>query len=484
MKPTVSIGVLLALVVGCGSAQQTSDAGSNESDTGAADVLDSTQSDDGVETETDESIAADVADVPIESPAIEAGGSDTDVVGSVDVDAAAVDGGFDGSDLGSDAMDSAPSPDSPAADSSADITLPTLRPCIAADVTTGSRWHTCARKSDGTAWCWGLNDHGQIGTGDLLPQLLPIQVASLGTSVAQIAAGGWHSCALKTDGTLWCWGRNDLGQLGDGTPTERLLPVQVAQLGNEVAEVRAGYQHTCARKIDGTVWCWGWNIYGALGDGTNDGSVLPGQVSSLGNGVQSISAGAFHNCAIKTDQTVWCWGYGGNGQIGDGSKTDRLTAVQVTNLGGPATAVSAGNVHTCARRADATMWCWGNNDLGAIGDGSATTRPSPANVYTLSTHVATFAAGDESTCAILDDSSLWCWGGNTYGELGDGTTTAKYAPTAVGGITDAAGVAIGWQICARRQNGSISCWGRNAEGQIGDGTTIERDSPTPVLGCQ
>ncbi|MBI4700423.1 MAG: hypothetical protein HY744_04520 [Deltaproteobacteria bacterium] len=206
-----------------------------------------------------------------------------------------------------------------------------------------SEVHTCARKADGTLWCWGSNEKGQLGDGTTKGQDCngwpckpsPQQVPALGTSVVEVSAGEGHTCARTGSQKLWCWGNNAGGQLGSGTVLPELSPVPVTALGASVVEVSAGYNHTCARKGDGTLWCWGSNGSGQLGDGTTKGqdcsgwcNALPVQVTALGTAVVEVSAGYNHTCARKQSGTVWCWGKNQLGQLGDGTTIDRPTPVQ------------------------------------------------------------------------------------------------------------------------------------------------------------
>jgi alpha-tubulin suppressor-like RCC1 family protein len=188
--------------------------------------------------------------------------------------------------------------------------------------------HTCATRSDGTLWCWGLNSEGRLGDGTTTNRLSPVQVVP-GTTWAWVAGSQFHTCATRSDGTLWCWGKNDYGQLGDGTTTNRLSPVQV---GTETtwARVAAGDQHSCATKKDGTLWCWGYNLSGQVGDNTGSMCLSPAEGQQYGescllpiqvgtdSGWDRISAGVAHTCATRTDGSLWCWGYSGNGQLGLG----------------------------------------------------------------------------------------------------------------------------------------------------------------------
>ncbi|PKN44522.1 MAG: hypothetical protein CVU59_11425 [Deltaproteobacteria bacterium HGW-Deltaproteobacteria-17] len=194
--------------------------------------------------------------------------------------------------------------------------------------------HSCVAKSDGSAWCWGNNGFGQLGDGTTTQRLTPTQVSGMTSGVSQIATGSSHTCLAKFDGSVWCWGGNWGGQLGDGTTSNRSIPVPVSGLVSETFNVVGGYNYSCAIKTDGSAWCWGWNSLGQLGDGTTIQRLVPTQVKGMTSGVSKIAAGANnggspHTCAVKTDGTAWCWGNNSSGQLGDGTTTNRYSPTQV-----------------------------------------------------------------------------------------------------------------------------------------------------------
>jgi alpha-tubulin suppressor-like RCC1 family protein len=371
--------------------------------------------------------------------------------------------------------------------------------------------HTCAYRQDGTLWCWGYNQMGQLGQGPTavvdgggVNQSSPVQATPLGATVVEVAAGSLHTCARKQDATLWCWGDNIAGQLGNGTlgwpPTFDL--VQVAPLGTSVVEVAAGANHTCARTQDGKLWCWGDNGAGQVGDGTisvGDAAsavkASPVQVASLGTGAVQVAAGNVHTCARKQGGTLWCWGHNEYGQLGDGTtggvacsgSVCKPVPVQVTGLGASVVEVSTGDGHTCARKQDGTLWCWGRNTYGALGTGmTGWKEPSPLKVASLGTDVVAVTAWGDHTCARKQDGTLWCWGKNTSGQVGEGTTASpKPLPVQVTALgASVLEVSAGREhTCARRQDGTIWCWGANYLGQLGDGTTTGKPTPVQVLAC-
>ncbi len=282
--------------------------------------------------------------------------------------------------------------------------------------------HSMALKADGTVWCWGSNLYGGLGnglTGTNNSTQSPVQTLVL-TNIKAISAGGWHSVALKQDSTVWCWGWNGDGQLGDGTTTDKAIATQVPNL-NSVKQIAAGTYHTLALKNDGTVWAWGDNLYGQLGDNTTTDRNSPVQVQGLTD-VVHIAAGRFYSLAIKSDGTVWCWGQNLYGQLGDGTTTDRSTPVQVPNLSGATTKAACGAFHTVVVKNDGTVWAWGRNTYGNLGDNTVNNSSSPVQMIGIN-DVAGVAAGTNFTIVYKTDGSFWGCGRNASGQLGDGTFT-------------------------------------------------------------
>ena len=341
-------------------------------------------------------------------------------------------------------------------------------------------YHSILLMPDGTVWTWGNNDTGQLGDGTTLSRGSPAKVAGL-AAVTAVAGGGAHTLALKADGTLWTWGSNGFGALGDGTNVDKKVPVQVTTLSS-VKGIAGGGSFSVAVKSDGTVWTWGANFSGQLGDGTTTNRVLPMQVQGL-TGVSAIAAGQFHALALKSDGTVWAWGANTNAELGDGTTTNRFTPVRVSGLTS-VSSISAGDGHSLAVRTDATLWTWGKNIWGQIGDGTNTSRAIPVQVMT---GVASAKAGGKGngaahTLAIKTDGGLWAWGYNGNGQLGDGGTTDRRLPVQIGGVFGISAISGGSLFSmALKSDGSVLTWGNDDRGQLGNRRELQRSIPTQVV---
>ena len=338
--------------------------------------------------------------------------------------------------------------------------------------------YTVILKGDGTLWAWGYNDYGQLGDGTVVDRRSPVQIGTdIDWSQIAVSGGGNHTIALKNDGMLWAWGYNQYGQLGDGTFINRLSPVQI---GTDTgwAHISAGGYHTIALKNDGTLWAWGYNDYGQLGDGTVVDRRSPVQIGTDIDWSQ-ISTGGHHTVAMKGDGTLWAWGKNDYGQLGDGTVVDRLSPVQIGTDTDWAH-ISAGGFHTMALKNDGKLWAWGRNDEGELGDGTVVDRLSPVQIGTDTdwTHIS---AGGFYTTAVKSDATLWAWGYNNEGELGDGTVVDRFSPVQIGTDTDWNQISAGgYHTIALKNDGMLWAWGYNQYGQLGDGTFINRLSPVKI----
>ena len=343
--------------------------------------------------------------------------------------------------------------------------------------------HTCLLTGDGAVWCWGANSYGQLGDGTRTNRRVPVAVIGLTSGVQAIAVGGHHTCALTAGGEVRCWGRNNYGQLGDGTTYLRTQPVPVRSLA-QATSVTAGYAHTCAGRANGTAACWGSNTSGQLGDNTATSRRLPVNVTSLTQ-VERLAAGGAHTCALLDDGAMRCWGSNYSGQLGDGTRVNRRMPVAVNGLG-VVQAIDAGGSHTCALDTAGALACWGNNYYGQLGDGTTVQRLAPVAMIGLTVPVRSFSTGLVHTCMVQEGGAAACVGWNAYGQLGDGTLANRSRPvgvselSAVTAIVAAGGLGSAGHSCAVA-DGGLKCWGKNTYGQVGDNTLVQRTVPVAVV---
>jgi alpha-tubulin suppressor-like RCC1 family protein len=351
--------------------------------------------------------------------------------------------------------------------------------------------HTCASLPDNTVNCWGDNTYGQLGTDWVLPRAFsPLAVSGV-TAATAVTGGGTYTCALLKNGKVSCWGSNISGQLGDGTTNDSFTPVAVSGVSTATTITAShgrmdSYGHTCALLSDHTVKCWGRNIVGQLGTGDTTDSYTPISVTGL-SGVVAVQAGGFHNCAIITGGTVQCWGDNALGQVGDGTlatlHTTPFTVLGISN----ATALALGGDFSCALLSGGTVKCWGGNGQGRLGDGLllqslSTPDISPPVTVVGITNAIAISAGRGHACAVLSNHTIQCWGDNSAGMLGNGMFTNSSTPVTVTGISNAIGITGGAvHTCARLADSTVQCWGDNANAQIGPGSKTNSTTPASVL---
>jgi alpha-tubulin suppressor-like RCC1 family protein len=345
--------------------------------------------------------------------------------------------------------------------------------------------HTCAIRHDGSLWCWGSDDWGELGIGGVSEAARPIQVGA--ARWRAVTSAGTHTCGLQADGSLWCWGRNNASQLGlANTSTER-TPARVDNAIYQV--VSAGAAYACAIRDDGSLWCWGNNSSGQLGDGTNTQRPIPTRITSdtwlaIDTGPQAQNN--VHTCGIRSDATLWCWGSNEQGQLGDGTRTSSLSPVHVE--GGPWAQVSTGERFTCGRTRDGRARCWGSNSRGRLAiDSERSHASSPQPVLVDGADVADWVdlrAGGEHACGVRVDGSLWCWGSAARAQIGaeldEGFTATPRRIEGGGRVWHQ--VATGRQhTCAIDTERTLWCFGHDGRGQLGTGGG-SRLSPVQIAG--
>ncbi|HET6232664.1 MAG TPA: hypothetical protein VFE05_21495 [Longimicrobiaceae bacterium] len=363
----------------------------------------------------------------------------------------------------------------------------TVTPTNAFSAIDAGQTHSCGLTAAGQAWCWGRNAAGQLGDSTAATTTVPVSVHQpAGVAFMQITSGAIHNCALDSSGQAYCWGYNADGRLGDSTLVNPLIPVAVLPLGGVAfTTLSAGTAHTCGLNASGQGYCWGSNSSGQIGDSSAIGPATPGAVHQPAGVVfSSISAGGTHTCALASTGQAYCWGYGGDGALGNNSFLGSRVPVAVQQGGLSFTAVVTEYSHTCALTSVGQAYCWGRNDSGQLGDSTLTNRKVPTAV--LQPGGVTFvslATGSSYTCGLTAAGQAYCWGNNQFGSLGTANTTAYRTPTAV---AQPAGVIFSdvrtgsGHTCALDTNGQTWCWGRNQYSQMGDGTTTTRTSPVAV----
>jgi alpha-tubulin suppressor-like RCC1 family protein len=347
-------------------------------------------------------------------------------------------------------------------------------------VTTGDR-----------AYCWGINNLGQLGNGTTDNTSTPVAVSG-GLRFRHVEAGGGHACGVTTDYRAYCWGWNNVGQLGDGTLVDRSTPVAVAG-GLRFRQVSAGQYHTCGVTTVDRAWCWGYNQQGQVGDGSDIRRQKRPVRVDIARRFRIVSAGALHSCGVTTGDQAFCWGAGASGQIGDNNTLTRRTpravagGLRFRHVIAGETQRSAG-YHSCGVTTDKRAYCWGGNFDGQLGDGTTTRRLKPTAVAG-GIQFAQVRPGADHTCGVSIGHVAYCWGYNYYGQLGDGGPQGDAAnihrsPFAVVGGYSFVGVTTGRvHSCGVTSTGEGYCWGGDTAGELGDGTPdFGTSTPAAIVG--
>ncbi len=341
-----------------------------------------------------------------------------------------------------------------------------------------------------TLWTWGDNSSGQLGVNDTTRRSTPVTTLLGGTNWKSIAGGDDHTIALKTDGTLWSWGRNSYGQLGVNNTTDRSTPVTTLLGGTNWKSIAGGNNYTIALKTDGTLWTWGDNSSGQLG--VNDTTSRSTPVTTLlgGTNWKSIAGGNTHTIAIKTDGSLWTWGSNYAGQLGVNNTVTRSTPVTTLLGGNNWKSIAGGSGHTVALKTDGTLWTWGDNSSGQLGVNNTTTRSTPVTTLLGGTNWKSIAGAivgadgaGENIIALKTDGSLWTWGSNFFGQLGVNNTTDRSTPvtTLLGGTNWKSISGGGGHFAALKTDGTLWTWGNNSRGQLGVNNTTSRLTPVTTL---
>jgi alpha-tubulin suppressor-like RCC1 family protein len=347
---------------------------------------------------------------------------------------------------------------------------------------------SAVRSSDGTLRTWGANGFGQLGNSSTTDSHTPVILGNY----SSVAIGGGHTAAIKSGGSLYVWGHNSYGQLGNGSTNSSSTPSLLSVDGKTITEVAAGADHTLALASDHTVYSWGYNYYGQLGNGGTTNSSTPIQVSGLPADVTKIAAGAYFSIAIDGSGNVWAWGDNRHGEIGNNNTstsgvstpTQVLESDGVTPLSG-ISEVAAGGSHCLAIDSSGNIWAWGYNYYGQLGDGTTTDRTTAVEVWNTGGAIS-IAAGLDHSLTVFDNGSVYSCGHNYSGQLGNGdallsdTPFTTFEPITVTQTNFLSVIAVGNHSIAIDESGHVWTWGANSYGQLGDGTTTTRSTASLI----
>jgi alpha-tubulin suppressor-like RCC1 family protein len=336
----------------------------------------------------------------------------------------------------------------------------------------------------GVTYAWGNNQRGKLGDQSETQRTSPVTVVGGYTDWINVSGGGFHSLGVRDDGTIWAWGNNDSGQLGNNATTPRSSPLIVVGGITDWIQVSAGYRHSLGLRADGTAWSWGYNNRSNLGDGTTIAKSSPVSVVGGYTDWAQVSAGGQHSLGLRVNGTAWGWGEGGNGKLGDNTTVNKSSPVSVVGGFTDWIQLNGGTSHSLGVRANGTAWAWGSNQFGQLGDGTTISKSSPVSVLGGFTDWIQVSAGYQHSLGVRANGTALAWGNNQFGRLGDGTTLVRSIPvTVVGGFTDWIQTSAGQRFgIGLRGNGSVWGWGINDNGQLGDNTLTSRLSPVSVVG--
>jgi alpha-tubulin suppressor-like RCC1 family protein len=339
------------------------------------------------------------------------------------------------------------------------------------------QYHACAGRKGGRVDCWGNNTDGQLGFC-MTTAGVTTATATYAFDVAQLALGASHSCARLADGSAWCWGSRYEGETANGISTAS-DPIAHQVPGTWIDLATRRY-HTCGIDSTGALWCWGRDVEGELGDGGNTDTATPQRVGTA-NDWQTVRAGGSFTCGLRAGGVAWCWGDNTTNQLGDGTVNTSNVPVQVMYSGGlPLQRLALGKQHACALDTGGSVWCWGFGMSGELGNGKIGATANEAAPFQVAGTFTQLATGWFQTCAIDTAGALWCWGEDANMTLFPGVQTMYDVPTMVDPGPWAEVEAGSYLTCARSAAGAVSCWGDNAYGQVGDGDTMIHSTPIAV----
>jgi alpha-tubulin suppressor-like RCC1 family protein len=340
------------------------------------------------------------------------------------------------------------------------------------------------KTADTELYGWGDNGNGRLGDNTTVNKSSPVPVVGGFTDWVQTSGSLGHSLGLRSNGTLWAWGGNSGGQLGDNTTVNKSSLVPVVGGFTDWVQVSAGRDHSIGLRDNRTLWAWGNNGSGRLGDNTTTNRSSPvSVVGGFTNWVQA-SAGGYHGLGVRSNGSLWAWGLNNVGQLGNNTALDRSSPVSVVGGFTNWIQASGGSLHSLGVRANGTLWAWGFNGQGRLGDNTTVAKSSPVSVVGGFTDWVQASAGTEHSLGVRANGTLWAWGNGIDGRLGDNTAVSRSSPVSVvGGFTNwVQASAGGTHSLGLRANGTLWSWGSNANGRLGDNTVISKNSPVSVVG--
>ncbi|MFZ3009609.1 MAG: prepilin-type N-terminal cleavage/methylation domain-containing protein [Candidatus Microsaccharimonas sp.] len=374
----------------------------------------------------------------------------------------------------------------------------------------GGSSRNCAISRGNTAYCWGTNTYGQLGNNSTTNSAIPAAVLTTGVlsgkTIKSLTLGYQHTCAIASDDKVYCWGRNNYGQLGNSTTTDSSVPVVVSTTGvlsgKTIKSLVAGFAHTCALATDSKVYCWGYGFFGQLGNSSTANSSVPVAVSTSGvlsgktvKSLENDSDSGDTNCVIASDDRPYCWGINTFGILGNSSTTNSSIPVAVSTAGvlsgKTIKSLDVDDETACAIASDDNLYCWGRGENGKLGNGTTTNSSVPVAVSTAGVlsgkTIKSVSVTYGHMCAIASDHNLYCWGLNNYGQLGNNSTTSSSLPVAVSTAGVLSGKTINQVVnsdyitCALASDAKVYCWGNNEYGQVGNNSYTNALAPTAVL---